>query len=110
MFWNEFDKQETLERLKIKIETKLNKVNKIEEYKTIIESIKYAIKRETEDLRIERMNKLYKTEKTETIIKELKIEIKFNELANNLDIRLLQGSKKFILNIAYISRRKILKI
>ena len=44
-----------------------------------IESIKDAIKRETEDLRIERINELNKIEKIKTVIKELRIEIKFNE-------------------------------
>ena len=44
-------------------------------------------------------------------MKELRIEIKFNELTNNLDIRLLKGTKNFILNIAeYISNGKNLKI
>ena len=33
------------------------------------------------------------------MIEELRID-KFDELANNLDIRLTQGSKKYILNIA----------
>ena len=42
-----------------------------------------------------------------TVIKELWIEIKFNELANNLDIRLINGSKKSILNIVeYITDEK----
>ena len=50
-FWNEIDKQETLERLKIKIE-----VNKIEGHKIRIGSIKDTTKRETEELRIERIN------------------------------------------------------
>ena len=50
-------------------------------------------------------------QKIKTVIKELGIEIKFNELASNLDIRLLKGSKKLILNIAeYISNGKIFKI
>ena len=53
-FWNEIDEQETLERLKIKIETqKLKKVNKIEGKK----SIKDTTKRETEVLRRKRINK-----------------------------------------------------
>ena len=53
-FWNEIDEQETLERLKIKIETeKLKKVNKIEGKK----SIKDTTKRETEVVRRERINK-----------------------------------------------------
>ena len=53
-FWNETDEQETLERLKIKIETqKLKKVNKIEGKK----SIKDTTKRETEVLRRKRINK-----------------------------------------------------
>ena len=53
-FWNETDEQETLERLKIKIETqKLKKVNKIEGKK----SIKDTTKRETEVVRRERINK-----------------------------------------------------
>ena len=53
-FWNEIDEQETLERLKIKIETeKLKRVNKIEGKK----SIKDTTKRETEVVRRERINK-----------------------------------------------------
>ena len=53
-FWNEIDEQETLERLKIKIETqKLKKVNKIEGKK----SIKDTTKRETEVVRRKRINK-----------------------------------------------------
>ena len=111
-FQNEIDEQETLERQKIKIETeKLKKVNKIGGHKIRIESIKDTTKRETEELRIKRINKLTKTEKIKTVIKELRIEIKFNELANNSDIRLLKGSKKSIPNIAaYISNGKNLKI
>ena len=63
-FWNKTDEQETLERLKMKIETeKLKKVNKIEGHKRRIESIKDTTKRETEELRIERINKLKKIEK-----------------------------------------------
>ena len=63
-FWNKTDEQETLERLKMKIETeKLKKVNKIEGHKRRIESIKDTTKRETEELRIERINKFKKIEK-----------------------------------------------
>ena len=43
------------------------------------------------------MNKLNKKEK-KRVIKELKIEIKFNELANNLYIRLIKGSQNSIFN------------
>ena len=40
-FWNEIDEQETLKKLKIKIETeKLKEVNKIEGLEIEIESIK----------------------------------------------------------------------
>ena len=45
-FWKEFDEQETIERLKIKIGTeKLKKVNKIEGHEIRIESIKNTTKR-----------------------------------------------------------------
>ena len=81
-----------------------DKINKIE-------LIKDTTKRDTEEIRIERINKLNKIEKTKTVIKELKIGIKFNKLANNLDIRLQKGSKKSILNIVeYVSNAKNLKI
>ena len=57
------------------------------------------------------MNELSKIEKIKTVIKELEIEIKFNELANDLDIRLLKGTKNSVLNISeYISNRKNLRI
>ena len=52
-------------------------------------------------------------EKTKIVLKELRIEIKINELANNLDIRLLKELcfENSILNIAeYISNGKNLKI
>ena len=52
-------------------------------------------------------------EKTKIVLKELRIEIKFNELANNLDIRLLKELcfENSILNIAeYITNGKNLKI
>ena len=79
-FWNKIDEQETLEKLKIKIETeKLKKVNKIEGHRIRIKSLKDATKRETEDLRIERINELNKIEKIKTVIKELRIEMIFNE-------------------------------
>ena len=102
-FWNEIDEQETLERLKIEIETqKLKKVNKIEGKK----SIKDTTKRETEVVRRENR----KTEKIKTAMKELRMEIKFNELASNLDIRLFKRSNKSILNIVeYVSKGKNLK-
>ena len=62
-FWNEIDQQETLETQKIKTETeKIKKVNKTEQQKRI-EPIKDTTKRETEDLRIERINKANKIEK-----------------------------------------------
>ena len=77
-----------LEKLK-KIETeKLKKVNKIQRHKIRIKSVKDATKREREDLGIERINKLNKIEKKKK--NEIRIEIKFNELANNLDIKLLE--------------------
>ena len=39
------------------------------------------------------------------------MEIEFNELANNLDIRLIRGTKNSILNIAeYITNGKNIKI
>ena len=83
-------------------------VNKIKGHRIRIESIKNTTKRETEELRI---NKLIKIEKIKTVIKELRIEMKFNELSNNSDITLLKGTKKSILNIAeYISNGKNLKI
>ena len=44
-------------------------------------------------------------------MKELRIEIKFNELASHLDIRLLKRSNKSILNIVeHVSKGKNLKI
>ena len=52
-FGNEIDDQETLERQRMKIEA-----GKIKEHKTTIESIKDTTKKETKDLRIERVNKL----------------------------------------------------
>ena len=52
-FGNEIDDQETLERQRMKIEAE-----KIKEHKTTIESIKDTTKKETKDLRIERVNKL----------------------------------------------------
>ena len=65
-----------------------------------MESIKDATKRETEELKIERINKLKKkTEEIKTAKNELRIKIKFNELRNNLDIRLLKETKNIILNI-----------
>ena len=111
-FWNEIDEQKTLKRQKVKTETeKIKKVKKTEAHKIRIESIKDTTKRETEQLRIKRINKLNRIEKIKIVLKELKIEIKFNELANNSDIRLLKGSKKSILNIVeYISNGKNLKI
>ena len=58
-FWMEMDEQETLERLKIKIETeKQKKVNKVEGHEIRIELMKDATKRETEELRIGIINKL----------------------------------------------------
>ena len=46
-------------------------------YNTRIKSIKYTSKRETEDLRIERINQSkIKSKQIQTIIEELKIEIK----------------------------------
>ena len=59
--------------------------------------MKSTAKRGTEELRIERINKLNKIEEIETVIKELRTKIKFDELANNVDIILLQGTKKSIL-------------
>ena len=48
--------------------------------------------------------------KIKTGIKKLRIEIKCNELANNLDIRLLKGCKIYILSIGeYVSNGKNLK-
>ena len=58
------------------------------------------MKRETEELKIERINKLKKIEEIKTVIKELRIELKFNDLANNLGVRLIKGTKNFVLNIA----------
>ena len=62
---------------------------------------------------IERINKLNRIEKIKTVIKELMIEIKFNELGNNLDIRLLKlySSAKTIFLILQniLAMEKILK-
>ena len=112
-FWKEFDEEETLERLKIETETeKLRKVNKIEGHEIRTESRKDTTKRETEELRIERINKLNKREKIKTVIEELRIEIKFNELANNLDIRLIKRTKNSTFILEYyliLLMEKILK-
>ena len=90
---------------------KLKKVDKIGGHKIRIESIRDTIKRETEDLGIKRTNKLNRMEKTKIVLKELRIEIKFNELANNLDIRLLKRTKTSSLNIAeQITNEKDLKV
>ena len=43
-------------------------------------------------------------EKIKTIIKELRIEIRFNELANNLEIRLSKGNKKFVLKFLILQQ------
>ena len=58
-----------------------------------MELIKDTTKRETKDLRIERINKLRKIGEIKTVFEELKAKIKFNELVNNSDIRLIKGSK-----------------
>ena len=112
-FWKEFDEEETLERLKIETETeKLRKVNKIGGHEIRTESRKDTTKRETEELRIERINKLNKREKIKTVIEELRIEIKFNELANNLDIRLIKRTKNSTFILEYyliLLMEKILK-
>ena len=93
------DEHELSERLKIKIETeKLKKVNKIEGHKIKIESIKDTKNREIKELKMERINKLNKIKEIKTVIEELGIELKFNESANNLDIRLIKGAKNSILN------------
>ena len=97
-FWKEFDEQERLEKIKINIEIR-------------IELIKDTTKRATEKLRIDRTNKLNKIEEVKTVIKELRIEIKFSELANDLDTRSIKVSKKHILNIAeYITNGKNRKV
>ena len=97
-FWKEFDEQETLEKIKINIEIR-------------IELIKDTTKRATKKLRIDRTNKLNKIEEVKTVIKELRIEIKFSELANDLDTRSIKVSKKHILNIAeYITNGKNRKV
>ena len=48
---------------------------------------------------MERINDFEKNRKTEIkiVIKELRIEKKINELANNLDIRLIKQFKNFFL-------------
>ena len=66
-------------------------------------------KQKQKELRIERIHKLAKIEKMKTLLKELGIEIEFNELANNLDIRLIKGPKKSIPNIVEYVMEKILK-
>ena len=72
--------------------TKKSKQNKRHKIRT--ESTKDATKREIEVQRIERRNRLNKIENIKTVIKELTIEIKFNESANNLDIRLLKAHQQ----------------
>ena len=44
-------------------------------------------KRETEGLRKERMDELNKIKKIKTAIKDQKMKRRFNELADNLDLR-----------------------
>ena len=45
------------------------------------------------------------------VIKELRIEIKFNELADNSNIRSIKGNRNFVLNIAeYSTNRNNLKL
>ena len=76
-----------------------------------MELIKDTTKRETKDLRIERINKLRKIGEIKTVFEELKTKIKFNALVNNSDIRLIKGSKLSILNIAeHISNEKNLRV
>ena len=54
---------------------------------------------------------LKKIEEMKTVIEELRIEIRFNELASNLDITLIEGFKKSVLNVAeYISNGSNLRI
>ena len=49
--------------------------------------------------------------KIKTAIKEIGIEIKFNELGNNLNMRLIKKNKNYILNNAeYISNVKSFRI
>ena len=50
-------------------------------------------------MRIKKINNFEKNRKTEIkiVIKELRIEKKINELANNLDIRLIKQFKNFFL-------------
>ena len=101
MFRNKINEQEILKRPKIKIETeKLKKADKIGGHKIRIESIRDKIKRERENLKIERINKLNRIGKVKVVLKGLRIEIKINELANNLDIRLLKRTKTSSFNIA----------
>ena len=68
-------------------------VNKTAENKKLIarkkieiELIKDTTKRETEELRIERINKLKTIIEMKTVIEEQRIERKFNEFANNSNI------------------------
>ena len=112
MFRNKINEQEILKRPKIKIETeKLKKADKIGGHKIRIESIRDKIKRERENLKIERINKLNRIGKVKVVLKGLRIEIKINELANNLDIRLLKRTKTSSLNIAeQITNEKDLKV
>ena len=69
-------------------------VNKTAENKKLIarkkieiELIKDTTKRETEELRIERINKLKTIIEMKTVIEEQRIERKFNEFANNSNIK-----------------------
>ena len=64
-FWKDIDDQETLEILNIKTDTdKLINVNKREGHKVRIELIKETTKRQTEELRMERINDFEKNRKT----------------------------------------------
>ena len=68
----QFQKQQKDKKKKRKQRT-----NKKSRYNTRIKSIKDTTKRETEDLRIERINQSkIKSKQIQTIIEELKIEIK----------------------------------
>ena len=95
-FWNWWARYTRKTKNKVR-DGKTKKLNKIEGHKIRIGSMKSTAKRGTEELRIERINKLNKIEEIETVIKELRTKIKFDELANNVDIILLQGTKKSIL-------------
>ena len=106
---------------KTKNKNRDRKTRKIEVYKIRIELIKDTTKTETEGVSIERINEFKISNNSNAfknsndfikiVIKELRIEIKFNELADNSNIRSIKGNRNFVLNIAeYNTNRNNLKL